>query len=104
MRPAQPTDPIQTDRLVLTPVGTGDVDELILLHGDPMVARWNGPWSAATTAEWTKNMAGRWTTDGVGKWLADDRSDSSLVGPGGFTLIDLDGEAVLELAPPSATP
>jgi RimJ/RimL family protein N-acetyltransferase len=45
-------------------------------------------------------MAGSWTTDGVGKWLAHDRSDSSLVGPGGFTLIDLDGEAVLELGWP----
>ena len=97
MHRAQPTDPIQTDRLLLRPVGAGDVDELILLHGNPLVARWTGPWSRATTAEWTRNMAGRWTADGVGKWLAHDRSNGSLIGRGGFTLIDLDDETVLEL-------
>jgi hypothetical protein len=35
----QPTDPIQTDGFVLTPVGAGDVQELILLQRDPLVAR-----------------------------------------------------------------
>ena len=42
-------------------------------------------------------MAARWTADGVGNWLARERSDGSLVGRGGFTRFDLDGEAVLEL-------
>ena len=43
------------------------------------------------------DLAERWTADGVGKWLAHDRSNGSLVGRGGFTRFDLDGEAVLEL-------
>jgi len=97
MRAAQPTNPVQTARLVLTPVGAEDVDDLILLHGDPMVAVWTGPWSRATTQAWTTHMAERWTADGVGKWLAHDRSNGSLVGRGGFSRFDLDGEAVLEL-------
>ena len=42
-------------------------------------------------------MAARWTTAGVAKWMARDRSDGSLVGRGGFTRFDLDGETVLEL-------
>src|SRR4051794_2402470 len=42
-------------------------------------------------------MAVRGTADGVGKWMGRDRSDGSLVGRGGVTPIDLDGEAVLEL-------
>ncbi len=42
-------------------------------------------------------MADRWKVDGVGKWMAHDRSSGSLVGRGGFTCIDLDGEKVLEL-------
>ena len=53
MRAAQPTDPVKTVRLVLTPVGAEDVDDLILLHGDPIVAFWTGPWSRATTEAWT---------------------------------------------------
>ena len=42
-------------------------------------------------------MAERWAADGVGKWMAHERSDGTLVGRGGFTRIDLDGETVLEL-------
>ena len=64
MRAAQPTDPVQTVRLVLTPVGAEDVDDLIRLHGDPIVALWTGPWSRATTEAWTTDMAERWTADG----------------------------------------
>lgn len=97
MRSAQPTDPVQTARLVLTPVGVEDVEDLILLYGDPVVALWTGPWSRATIEAWTTDMAERWTADGVGKWIAHDRSSGSLVGRGGFTRCDFDGEAVLEL-------
>lgn len=96
-RGAEPTDPIRTARLLLTPVGPDDVDELALLYGDPDVAYWTGPWTRAAVAAWAVDMAARWRTDRVGKWMARDRSDGSLVGRGGFTRFDLDGEAVLEL-------
>jgi len=56
MRPAQPTDPVQTARLVLTPVGGQDVDDLTLLYGDPLVASWTGPWSRAAIQAWTTDM------------------------------------------------
>jgi RimJ/RimL family protein N-acetyltransferase len=92
-----PTDPVLTQRLVLTPAGPDDVDDLILLYGDPVVAHWTGPWTRAAVQGWAATMATRWTVDGVGKWMARDRSDGSLVGRGGFTRIDLDGETVLEL-------
>ena len=42
-------------------------------------------------------MVTRWTTDGVGKWLARSRTDASLVGRGGFSRFELNGEHVLEL-------
>ena len=97
MRAARPTDPVRTARLVLTPVGAEDVDELVLLYGDPVVAWWTGPWSRATIEAWTTEMVRRWTADGVGKWVAREPSNGSLVGRGGFTRFDLDGDAVLEL-------
>ena len=92
-----PTAPILTPRLILTPVGPDDVDDLLLLCSDPIVAYWTGPWTRAAVEAWAADMAARWTTDGVGKWMARDRSDGSLVGRGGFTRFDLDGEPVLEL-------
>jgi len=39
------TDPITTSRLVLTPIGPGDLTDLLALYGDPQVAFWTGPWS-----------------------------------------------------------
>jgi len=97
MRAARATDPVRSARLVLTPVGTRDVDDLVLLYGDPLVAFWTGPWTRTTIEEWTDGMAERWAADGVGKWMAHERSDGTLVGRGGFTRIDLDGETMLEL-------
>lgn len=86
-----------TARLVLTPVTLDDVDDLVLLYGDPEVAFWTGPWTRASVTEWAAGMASRWTAQGVGKWMARDRSSGSLVGRGGFTRCDLGEEAVLEL-------
>ncbi len=92
-----PTDPVLTPRLVLTPVGPDDLDDLAVLYSDPLVAYWTGPWTRAGVQAWAADMAARWAADGVGKWMARERSDGSLVGRGGFTRVDLEGETVLEL-------
>ncbi|HEY6746869.1 MAG TPA: GNAT family N-acetyltransferase [Mycobacteriales bacterium] len=94
---ASPADPVLTPRLVLTPVGPEDLEDLLVLYADPVVAHWTGPWTRAAVEAWTAGMAARWAADGVGKWMARDRADGSLVGRGGFTRIDLGGETVLEL-------
>jgi RimJ/RimL family protein N-acetyltransferase len=94
---AAAADPILTARLILTPITADDIDDLLVLYGDPNVARWTGPWTDDAVRSWALEMAARWTTDGVGKWMAHDRSDGSLVGRGGFTRLDLDGEMVLEV-------
>jgi RimJ/RimL family protein N-acetyltransferase len=97
MNATQPTDPIPTARLVLTPVEAEDIDDLALLYGDPMVAFWTGPWTRACIEAWATEMVKRWSADGVGKWIAHDRFNGSLVGRGGFTRVELDGQAALEL-------
>ncbi|MET0692943.1 MAG: GNAT family N-acetyltransferase [Propionibacteriaceae bacterium] len=91
------TDTILTPRLALTPIGPADADDLAVLYADPAVSYWTGPWTRATIESWAADMAHRWATDEVGKWMARDRTDGTLVGRGGFTRFDLDGEAVLEL-------
>jgi RimJ/RimL family protein N-acetyltransferase len=94
---AAPTDPVVTPRLVLTPIGPDDIEDMVVLYGDPLVGLWTGPWTRATIDAWAADMTQRWAHDGVAKWMARDRSDGSLVGRGGCTRMDLDGEAVLEL-------
>lgn len=89
--------PVQTPRLLLTPVGPEDIEDLMLLYSDPRVEFWTGPWSRESVEAWTRGMTARWTTERVGKWMARDRKDGSLVGRGGFTRFDLDGESALEL-------
>jgi hypothetical protein len=65
-RPAQAaTDPVRTPRLVLTPVGPDDVDDLLVLSSDPVVASWTGPWTRAAVEAWAADMAARWTAEGV---------------------------------------
>lgn len=88
---------VLTPRLVLTPVGPDDVEDLIVLYRDPKVAYWTGPWTREAIEAWAADMAERWAGDGVGKWIARERSDGSLVGRGGFTRIILDDQTVLEL-------
>ena len=73
---------VLTPRLVLTPVGLDDVDDLVRLYGDPRVSYWTGPWTRATVQAYAAGMAARWAADGVGKWMARDRSDGSAP-PGG---------------------
>lgn len=92
-----PLDPVLTPRLLLTPIGPHDVADLSLLYADPDVDLWTGPWTPETTAAWTAEMSARWLTDNVAKWMARDRSDGRLVGRGGFTRCDVNGERVLEL-------
>ena len=91
------SEAVLTPRLVLTPVGPDDADDLVVLYGDPKVAYWTGPWTRGAIEAWAAGMAARWAHDGVGKWMARRRSDGSLVGRGGFTRVDLDDETVLEL-------
>lgn len=97
MRGVPATDPVETARLVLAPIEANDLTDLLGLFSDPLVDFWTGPWSPAAVASWTHEMVRRWATDGIGKWIARDRLDGSLVGRGGFTRMELEGETVLEL-------
>jgi RimJ/RimL family protein N-acetyltransferase len=92
-----PTDAVLTPRLVLTPVGLGDVEDLVRLYADPEVGYWTGPWTRTTITAWATGMARRWSEDGIGKWMARRRGDGDLVGRGGLSRFELAGESVLEV-------
>lgn len=97
MSPAARTDPVLTDRLLLTPIGVQHADELETLHREPLVDHWTGPWTPALVRTWVNGMAERWAVDGVGKWIAHDRSTGVLVGRGGLSRTVIGDEAVLEV-------
>jgi RimJ/RimL family protein N-acetyltransferase len=89
---------VSTERLILTPIGPEHTDELVELHADPNVARWNaGTWSPDDARRFATEMQRRWTQDRVGKWVAHRRSDGVLVGRGGLSLAVVDGVRRLEL-------
>ncbi len=88
---------VVTPRLVLSPAGPADFDDLVVLFDDPLVAHWTGPSNRSSVEAWATGMATRWSVEGVAKWIARSRSDGSLVGRGGFTRFNLDEERALEL-------
>src|SRR4051794_39849855 len=87
-----------TDRLRLEPVGPQSADALVALHEDPGIAVWYaGPWSRQQAVSWGEAMAAQWAGEGVGKWLAYQRTDGSLVGRGGLSVVSLFGQRRLEV-------
>jgi RimJ/RimL family protein N-acetyltransferase len=89
---------VTTDRLALFPVGPEHAEDLVLLHSGPDVAYWYaGTWTLSGARAWAEQMAQRWQQEGVGKWMAYRRSDGELVGRGGLTRTEINGEPCLEL-------
>jgi len=83
--------------MTLTPIGMSDVYDLLALYSDPIVARWTGPWTENAVRRWARAMDDRWHNDGVGKWMARNGATGELIGRGGPTLLDLEGESVVEI-------
>jgi RimJ/RimL family protein N-acetyltransferase len=87
-----------TDRLRLEPVGPEHADDLWRLHHDETVAAWHGG-RYTFDAAYRRACAGRraWETDGVDKWMAYDRTTGELVGRGGLSRAELEGQSRLEM-------
>lgn len=87
-----------TDRLLLTPIGPSDVDDLYLLHQQPDVVAWYGSaWTLAEARRRADEFAAGWETDGVAKWMAYSRADGGLVGRGGASFREVGGRRRYEI-------
>ena len=86
-----------TKRLRLRPIDAIDAAALAELYRDPGIAQWFGVWSDEQVRAWAAGQARGWRTNGVGKWMAYDRRTGELVGRGGLSLADVDGERRLEV-------
>ena len=56
---ARGTDPILTDRLLLTPIRVEPAEEVERHFGGPLVGCWTGPWTPAGVRAWAQGMATR---------------------------------------------
>jgi RimJ/RimL family protein N-acetyltransferase len=87
-----------TERLRLEPIGPEHADDLWRLHHDDAVARWHGgPWSRQTARDRAAGFARDWEARGVSKWIAYDRASGELIGRGGLSRWNLDGQQRLEV-------
>jgi RimJ/RimL family protein N-acetyltransferase len=77
---------VRTARLVLTPVGGGDLPDLIRLKSDPRVfaVMLGGVRSAARTVEELAEEVACWGAHGWGIWTVRARDNSAFVGLTGF--------------------
>jgi RimJ/RimL family protein N-acetyltransferase len=86
----------ETERLVLTPVRADHATVLEELHRDPGIARWYA-WTSEEAAAFAQKQERGWREHGIGKWLAHDRVSGELVGRGGCSIADVDGERCVEV-------
>jgi [ribosomal protein S5]-alanine N-acetyltransferase len=86
-----------TDRLRLEPIGPIHAADLLRLFQDPAVAKWYGVWTPAKAEQEAILMGQAWKTQGVHKWMAYDRHTDELVGRGGLSYANVDGQNRLEI-------
>ena len=75
---------IETERLVLRPIGLGDLDEFAALHADPEVTRFVRPLDRAAAKERLVLAEREWIEQGYGMLAVLDRADERFLGRAGL--------------------
>jgi RimJ/RimL family protein N-acetyltransferase len=88
---------VETNRLVLVPIGPEHAADLYRLHQDAAVAAYWGPWSYDKAAAFASSCANAWMRDGVSKWIAYERSTGGLVGRGGLSRLGVNGSSAVQI-------
>jgi RimJ/RimL family protein N-acetyltransferase len=87
-----------TERLRLEPLGRWNAGDLWRLHYDEGVAAWwEGRFTVAATEDRAAWYGAGWERHGVGKWMAYRRRDGQMVGRGGLSFSEVDGQERFEL-------
>lgn len=88
----------RTERLVLVPITTEVLGDLVHLHRDDGISTWyGGTWTLHDAGRFASAMEERWQTDRIGKWLAYDQHSGRLIGRGGPTRTDVVAEGAVEI-------
>jgi RimJ/RimL family protein N-acetyltransferase len=71
---------IQTERLTMRPASAVDVEDLIVLHEDPLVRRFFGAQTRAEIEEWVGRAEDEWAERGHGRLTLLDRESGTFLG------------------------
>jgi len=90
---------IETERLVLREMTSGDVDDLLVVFGDPKVMASFGepPFTCKQMTMWVERNLEHQRRHGYGLFAVILKAEGRLVGDCGLEQMQLDGEDVLEL-------
>jgi RimJ/RimL family protein N-acetyltransferase len=89
---------VETERLLLVPIGPEHAEDLYRLHSDPWVATWYaGPWTRGDAAAFASSCARSWISDGASKWMAYERSSGDLVGRGGLSRLPASASSTAQI-------
>ena len=82
----EPTDVLQTARLMLAPPTLEDFDDYAGLWADAVVVRYMGGAPFSRSAAWARfqRQAGGWALRGFGTWVVRERGSGRFVGEVGF--------------------
>jgi len=87
-------DALETERLLLRPLSTDDLDFFVGLHGDPVVVRYLGgdgtPREPEVTRAWLAKMLRWYREDHVGPYAIVRREDERLVGRCGMSFFEFE--------------
>lgn len=75
---------IETERLLMRPVGTEDIDELVAMHADPVTRGVFGDWRRDEVVEWVERSMPEWEKRGHGKLAILDRETGAFLGRSGL--------------------
>lgn len=77
---------LTTERLTMRPVNATDVDDLFLLHEDPLVRTVFGEMTRDEVVEWIARSEGEWAERGHGRVTIFDRESGAFLGRSGLRL------------------
>ena len=89
---------VETDRLILRPYRSDDLDSLLPILGDPESMRYYPhPFSREECKAWIDRQLQRYQTDGFGLWAIEYHDDGVMIGDCGPTVQIVDGKREVEL-------
>jgi len=89
---------VETERLILRPWQSGELEDLRAIIGDPAtMLPWPAPLTEAQIESWLVNAISDWATERLGRWAIQRKSDSALIGDCGLRRTRLPGHDFTDL-------
>lgn len=89
---------LETPRLVLRPMGWGDVDDLLGIFADPEAMRhYPSTKDRGATEDWVRWTLRNYERDGIGLWVAQLKETGAFAGQCGLVVQEVEGRREVEI-------